>query len=159
MSLRPVFLCFRGECHGKDGQSTLAEFESRELIVLDTFNTMIWYDVQSAKYINACIIIYLRGLCRHTASYAPVDSQEFWPRQSDQVRFSGMRNVGLFIRKARQADSGRIFNEFDSLTVWHVCFCRFRWAIKQIVYDCIFEGSLNSKLPTIWRVEKQMKSR
>ena len=26
------------------------------------------------------------------------------------------------------------------------------------IYDMI-EGSLNSKLPTIWRVEKQMKSR
>ena len=25
--------------------------------------------------------------------------------------------------------------------------------------DCVIEGSLNSKLPTIWRVEKQMKSR
>ena len=24
---------------------------------------------------------------------------------------------------------------------------------------CMIEGSLNSKLPTIWRVEKQMKSR
>ena len=24
---------------------------------------------------------------------------------------------------------------------------------------CLIEGSLNSKLPTIWRVEKQMKSR
>lgn len=58
---------------------------------------------------------YLRGLCLHTASYAPVDSQEFWSRQSDQVHFSGMRNVGQFIRKARQADGGRISNEFDSL--------------------------------------------
>lgn len=58
---------------------------------------------------------YLRGLCLHTASYAPVDSQEFWSRHSDQVHFSGMRNVGQFIRKARQADGGRISNEFDSL--------------------------------------------
>ena len=28
----------------------------------------------------------------------------------------------------------------------------------QISYSDIFEGSLNGKLPTIWRVEKQMKS-
>ena len=31
--------------------------------------------------------------------------------------------------------------------------------IHIIIYISIIEGSLNSKLPTIWRVEKQMKSR
>ena len=49
-----------------------------------------------------------------------------------------------------------------TIYIYTVC-CRWICIYIHIIYIYthiyIFEGSLNSKLPTIWRVEKQMKSR
>ncbi len=48
----------------------------------------------------------------------------------------------------------QLSNKSNKITVFMTS--EYNFKLKAV---CFIEGSLNSKLPTIWRVEKQMKSR
>ena len=51
------------------------------------------------------------------------------------------------------------FSEYPTLSAWRRKKKTQKFLSHLIISCLVIEGSLNSKLPTIWRVEKQMKSR
>ena len=55
---------------------------------------------------------------------------------------------------------GKVYrNQKKKVPIEIVCDMFEHFALCPNLFAELFEGSLNSKLPTIWRVEKQMKNR